>query len=271
MPATRAQATPTSASVLWAASPCPLGRVKKSSAATAPYTLTHTTRLRASAGHGFRLPTYVDLYYSDPTTIGNPNLKPESSWSYEAGLDWTPTNGRLTLTATAFRLQQKDTIDYSKQSLSTPALTFTEPYQAVNIQNLNITGAEATLRLRLTETQHLQFSYASAHSASPPPNLISEYAFNYAAQNAIFGWTGTLPGKLGHQINAHTQVNIVQKTTQTAYPLWDISLSRNTGRLRPYLRLLNLSNTGYQEIPQVPMQGRTIVAGMEFNWSSSRH
>ena len=237
----------------------------------AAYTLTHTVRLRASAGHGFRLPTYVDLYYSDPTTIGNPNLKPESSWSYEAGLDWTPANGRLTLTATAFRLQQKDAIDYSKQSLATDALTFAEPWQAVNIQNLDITGAETTLRLRLSSTQQLQFSYTAAHAASPPPNIISEYAYNYAAQNAIFGWTGQLPGAIGHQINAHTQVNIVQKTTQTAYPLWDISLARNTGRLRPYLRLLNLSNTGYQEIPDVPLQGRTIIAGTEFNWSSTRH
>jgi outer membrane cobalamin receptor len=234
----------------------------------AAYTLTHTVRLRASAGHGFRLPTYVDLYYSDPTTIGNPNLKPESSWSYEAGLDWTPADGRLTLTATGFRLQQKDTIDYSKLSLTTPALTFAEPYQAVNIQNLNITGAEATLRLRLTTTQQLQFSYTAAHAASPPPNLISEYAYNYAAQNSIFAWNGTLPGSIGHQINAHTQVNVVQRTQHTAYPLWDIALSRNTGHLRPYLRLLNLSNTGYQEIPQVPLQGRTIIAGTEFNWSS---
>ncbi len=235
------------------------------------YTLTHTVRLRASAGHGFRLPTYVDLYYSDPTTIGNPNLKPESSWSYEAGLDWTPANGRLTLTATGFRLQQKDAIDYSKQALATPALTFAEPYQAVNVQNLNITGAEATVRLRLNETQQLQFSYTAARAASPPPNLISEYAFNYAAQNALFIWTGRLPGRAGHQITAHTQVNIVQKTARTAYPLWDIGLARNAGHLRPYLRVLNLSNTGYQEIPQVPMQGRTIIAGTEFNWTRNSH
>ena len=59
----------------------------------------------------------------------------------------------------------------------------------------------------------------------------------------------------------------MQKTTQTAYPLWDIDLARNTGRVRPYLRLLNLSNTGYQEIVGVPMQGRTIMGGMELNWS----
>jgi outer membrane cobalamin receptor len=237
----------------------------------AAYTLTHTWRLRASAGHGFRLPTFVDLYYSDPTTIGNPNLKPESSWSYEAGLDWTPASGRLILTATGFRLQQKDSIDYSKQALTTPALTFAEPYQAVNIQNLNITGAETTLRLRLPSSQQLQFSYTATHAASPPPNLISLYAYNYAAQSAIFAWTGQLPGTVGHQINAHTQVAVIQRTQQTAYPLWDISLSRNTGRLRPYIRLLNLSNTGYQEIPQVSMQGRTLIAGTEFNWSRTNH
>jgi outer membrane cobalamin receptor len=232
----------------------------------AAYTLTHTTRLRASAGHGFRLPTYVDLYYADPTTIGNPNLKPESSWSYEAGIDWTPTNSRLTLTATVFRLQQKDSIDYAKTTLSTDALTFAEPWQAINIQNLNITGAEATARLRLTANQQLQLSYTAAHAASPPPNLLSEYAYNYAAQNALIRWTGNF-----HQLTAHTQINIVQKTQHTAYPLWDIAVSRNTGHLRPYLRVLNMSNTGYQEIPQVPLQGRTIMAGAEFNWSRPIH
>ena len=232
----------------------------------AGYTLTHTIRLRASTGHGFRLPTYVDLYYADPTTIGNPNLKPESSWSYEAGIEWTPTNSRLTLTAAASRLQQKDAIDYAKTIQSTLTLTASEPWQAINIQNLDITGAEATARLRLTANQQIQFSYTAAHAASPPPNLLSEYAYNYAAQNALLRWTGTF-----HQLNANTQVNIVQKTQHTAYPLWDVALSRNTGHLRPYLRALNLSNTGYQEIPQVPLQGRTIMAGAEFNWTSARH
>ena len=242
-----------------------------SPSAAGAYTLTHTLRLRASASHGFRLPTYVDLYYADPTTIGNPNLKPESSWSYEGGLDWTPNSGRLTLTSTAFRLQQKDSIDYSKLALATAALTFAEPYQAVNIQNLNLTGAESTLRLRLPGTQLLQFSYAAVRAASPPPNLLSEYAYNYAAQNAVFLWTGTLPSQLlgaaAPQITATTTVNLVQRTQHTAYPLWNITLARNTGYLRPYLRLLNLANTGYQEIPQVPLQGRTIVAGAEFSWS----
>ena len=66
-------------------------------------------------------------------------------------------------------------------------------WQAVNVPTLDITGAEACARVRLTATQQLQLSYTAAHSGNLPPNYLSEYAFNYAAQNAIFGWTGELP------------------------------------------------------------------------------
>ena len=68
-------------------------------------------KLRASGGYGFRIPTYTDLYYSDPSTLGNPNLKPESAWSSDAGADWAPS-AKLTLSATGFYSQQHDTIDY---------------------------------------------------------------------------------------------------------------------------------------------------------------
>ncbi len=230
------------------------------------FTLTNTLRLRAAVGHGFRLPTYVDLYYSDPTTIGNPNLKPESSWNYEAGLEWLAANGRFSLTATGFRLQEKDAIDYAKEEAATEMLTLAEPWQAINVPNLNLTGAEARLNIRVRATGQVRLGYTAVQAGSPPAGIISEYAYNYAAQNAVFGWTSQIPGTWGRQISAYTQVNVVQKTGRTAYPLWDAALARNTGRIRPYLRLLNLSNTGYQEIPGVPLQGRTLMGGMEWNW-----
>ncbi len=223
------------------------------------YAVASTLRLRASAGHGYRLPTYVDLYYSDPTTVGNPNLKPESSWSYEGGADWNPANGRLTLSATAFRLQQKNGIDYSKYDLA-------KPWQATNVANFAYNGAETTLSLHLPSSQLLALSYTAIQASSPPPGLISEYTFNYAAQSALLVWSGPLPSKF-HQLSIRNQLAVLQKTQKTAYPLWDFSLARNIGNIRPYVRLLNLSNTNYQEIPGVPLQGRTILAGTEFNWS----
>ncbi|MCU1320110.1 MAG: TonB-dependent receptor, partial [Edaphobacter sp.] len=143
------------------------------------------------------------------------------------------------------------------------------PWQATNVANFAYTGAEASLRLRLPASQQLQLSYTAIQASSPPPGLISEYTFNYAAQSALFAWSGPLPAKL-HQLTIQNQLAILQKTTQTPYPLWNLSLARNTGHLRPYLRLLNLSNTNYQEIPGVPLQGRTIMAGTEISWSQKR-
>lgn len=225
----------------------------------AAYSLTGTLRLRGSVGHGYRLPTYLDLYYSDPTTIGNPNLKPESSWSYEGGVDWTPASAPLTLTATGFSLHQKNGIDYSKYELS-------QPWKAVNVADFAYNGAEANLRLRLPRSQQLQLGYTAVQATSPPPGLISEYAFNYAAQSALIAWMGELPG----QIVARSQLAVIQKTAQSPYPLWDVSIARDTGHFRPYVRLLNLSDTSYQEIPGVPLQGRTIMAGAELSWSIRR-
>jgi iron complex outermembrane receptor protein len=220
----------------------------------AAYSLTGTVRLRGSVGHGYRLPTYLDLYYSDPATIGNPNLKPESSWSYEGGVDWTPASAPLTLSATGFSLQQKNGIDYSKYDLS-------KPWQAVNVANFAYNGAEASMKLRLPRSQQLQLGYTAVQAGSPPPGLISEYAFNYAVQSALIAWSAELPG----QIAARTQLAVIQKTMQSPYPLWDVALARVTGRFRPYVRAMNLTNTSYQEIPGVPVQGRTIMAGAEFN------
>src|SRR6185437_6837889 len=72
----------------------------------ASWRVTHRLKVRGNAGYGFRIPTYTDLYYSDPTTIGNADLKPESAWSGEAGLDWM--GSRWTWSATGFYSHQHD-------------------------------------------------------------------------------------------------------------------------------------------------------------------
>ena len=46
------------------------------------------------------------------------------------------------------------------------------------------------------------------------------------------------------------------------YPVWNATLTRDAWKLRPYLRLTNLSNTGYQEISGVNMPPRTIMGGV---------
>ncbi len=230
--------------------------------ASAGYFLGRGLRAHAAAGRGFRLPTYVDLYYSDPATIGNPNLKPETSASYEGGLDWIPhlqsvgSQPRLELGATGFTLRQSNAIDYSKYRP-------TAPWQATNVGKIAYSGVEATATLRIAARQQIDLGETFVHAPSPPSGLISEYAYDYASHNASFAWQAVFPRA---QLAARTQVSVVQQVARTAYPLWNVALTRTQGVVRPYVRADDLANVRYQELPAVPLPGRSVVAGITLSW-----
>ena len=230
--------------------------------ASVGFYLGHGLRAHAAAGRGFRLPTYVDLFYSDPTTIGNPTLRPETGASYEGGFDWAPNVGsvggrpRLEVKTTAFTLRQTNAIDYSKFHLA-------DRYQATNVGKLTYSGVEASATFRFSPDQQFDLGYTLVHTAPPPAGLISEYAFNYASNNASFAWQGSFPKA---QLAARTQVSVVQQVARAAYPLWTLALTRNSGFVRPYIRADDLANISYQELPQVPLPGRTLAAGITLTW-----
>lgn len=220
------------------------------------YRLTDAVKLRGSVGYGFRIPTYTDLYYSDPTTIGNPNLKPESAWSSEAGVDWSPGT-RWTFSATGFYSRQHDTIDYVRASAA-------QRWQATNLSGLRFTGAEASAKVELTRNQELQLDWTNLYGAQQALHgLQSEYIFNYPVENAHMLWTMNVHNRL----RVRNSLQVAQRYQQTPYPVWDLAFEYDAGqrqKWRPYLRLANLSNTGYQEIEGVAMPGRSITGGVTY-------
>jgi len=66
-------------------------------------------RLRAAAGRGFRTPTISET--SDPF-LGNPNLSPEVTWSYEVGADIALAGGEAAVSMTWFFQDFRDLIQY---------------------------------------------------------------------------------------------------------------------------------------------------------------
>lgn len=214
--------------------------------------LAHSIKLRAGGGYGFRIPTYTDLYYSDPTTIGNPNLKPESAWSGESGMDWAPAQ-RFTVSATGFYSRQHNAIDYVRANP-------TAKWQAENLSGLRFTGVEASTTWRPSQQHTVQISWTSLFGAqSALHGLQSEYIFNYPVHNihAMWDWA------IGRGIVLTNMLQIAQRYQQTAYPVWDASLVRSRGIVEPYVRVSNAGNTGYQEIAGIPMPGRSIVGGLQ--------
>ena len=236
------------------------GRTELAPTAAGAIWLGGAWRLRASVSRAFRLPTYTDLYYSDPANLGNPLLKPESAWDYEAGLEWRPA-GRFTAQVTVFQRRDHDDIDYVK-----PATAPADPWQATNVPYLAFTGAEATVGWRISSSQLVQLGYTGLHgSTQAPPGLISKYVFNYPSHNAVASWSG----QFRKLFTARTRLGITQRVSQAPYAVWDIAVSRASGRIRPYLQVSNVTNTGYQEIPGVVMPGRSFAAGAEWVWTAA--
>ena len=221
--------------------------------------LTDAIKLRASGGDGFRIPTYTDLYYSDPSTNGNPNLKPESAWSGEGGVDWAPSS-RFSLSATGFYNRQHDTIDYVRSS-------HTSKWNATNLSGLRFLGVESSMTWAPIKAQTIRIAWTGLAGAQGSLHgLQSEYALNYPVENIHANWEVLLK----HNIAVTSAVEIAKPYQQAGiaawnaspYPVWTANLTHDSGRVRPYLRLGNLSNTGYQEINGVAMPGRSISGGV---------
>jgi iron complex outermembrane receptor protein len=209
-------------------------------------------KMRAAVTRAFRLPSFTDLYYSDPANLGNPNLKPESAMTYEAGVDAYFTS-KLHAGATVFQRRDTNLIDYVRANAN-------QPYQAENFDKLRFTGVETSVVYDLRTDQHFSVSFGGLQGINQSPELLqSKYALFYPVQNGILEWRGNVFGK----VVARTRIGVVNRISQNPYAIWDASAGYTAGRVRPYLQLTNLMNADYQEIQGVVMPGRGIIGGLE--------
>lgn len=95
------------------------------------YRFTENLRARASAGTAFKAPTFNDLYFPPSFFFsGNPNLEPERSRSFEAGLDYSV--GRHRLSANYFQNRIRDIIVVDPTTFAT----------VINLDRARIRGVE---------------------------------------------------------------------------------------------------------------------------------
>ncbi|HVW87108.1 MAG TPA: TonB-dependent receptor [Bryobacteraceae bacterium] len=231
------------------------GQVATSPSLSGAAWLSSRFKLRASASRAFRLPSFTDLYYSDPANIGNPNLKPESATSYEAGLDaYFRTN--LHAAVTVFQRRDSDVIDYVRADQNSP-------WQATNFDKLHFTGVEASVVYEPRAGQRITGSFSALRGIDASGSvLLSKYTFNYPVRDAVVEWTGEIAGR----VVARTRVGVVDRLARSPYAVWDASAGYSRGPVRPFLQLTNITSTVYEEIPAVPLPKRGVLGGLEIVW-----
>lgn len=220
------------------------------------------TRLRGSWGTGFRAPSIQELYFPN---FGNPDLDPEKSRSWEGGVQQQILGDRLHLDVAYFRIDFRDLIQRGPTTIG-------------NIGKARTQGVESSLKIRLrsTLTARVNYTYLDAKELSnntrlpfrprgqgnvgllftPTVNLIINLDINMASSQAIPVDFALPDGSVLHgRSPGYTRVDL-----SGTYHLFGLSMGIHETRL--FIRVKNLLDREYQEVPGFPAPGINFLAGL---------
>jgi iron complex outermembrane receptor protein len=226
------------------------------------FQLNEQNRLYANLAKSNRIPTYTELFYVDPSNVGNPDLKPEYANSAELG--WFK-NGKLYLEGNVFYRQTYNMIDWVRDSSA--IVPNPNKWKPVNIAEVRFYGLEATVRKTFVypaafKPNFLDLSYTYIQATHVfDSNVESRYAYSNLRHQLI--------AKFSFQFSKFgcLQVNyrFIQRVSNPAYQLVDLKLiSGNLKGFNLFVEANNLTNTNYVEAGFVQMPGRWFKVGMNY-------
>lgn len=217
------------------------------------YLVNNGLRLRTAYGTAVKNPTFSERFGFYTNFIGNPNLEPEESVSWELGID--KQMGELALSATLFDAELENEIDGFVYDPATFA------YTSGNKEGLSQRrGVELTASVAMSDSLAINaaYTYTDSTEADTAGNYTDEVrrARHMGSLNLAWQAMDNL------QINTNAQYNGSQ--TDVYFPPWPtpaqtvtlddytlVNINANysaSDRLDIYLRLDNLLDDDYEEV-----------------------
>lgn len=210
-------------------------------------------RMYASVGKSFRVPTYTELYYSDPTTLGNANLKPEEAWTYEIGSVWTGES--FSCSASYFFRHGFNLIDFTRTSA-------TALWAANNISTANTNGIDLGLTIPLSRiaplVDELRLTYTYADVDFATDGGTSRYVLDNLRHHAV----GTLMLAWTETVYESITARYENRLGYTPKTLVDTRLGWRHSSIEFYGEVSNLFNESVIDIAGTPLAGRWARAGI---------
>ena len=219
--------------------------------AEAIYQLTEAIRLRGAVGTAVKNPTFTERFGFYTNFIGNPNLIPEESTSWELGADQLIMGGALTLSLTIFEAELENEIDGFVYDPATFAYTS---------NNINGTserkGAELSAVGNISESMSLAAAYT--YTDSTGDDAVREVRRPRHIASLNLGW------QAAHNLHLNTNIQFTGEQTDVYFPpfpepsqvvalsnhtLVNINLNYSaTEKFEMYLKLENALNENYEEV-----------------------
>ena len=217
------------------------------------FKLTDKAAFNFGISKSMRVPSFTELYYSDPTTIGNPDLAAERAWSYQAGFEYKEQDFSSGLVF--FVRREREMIDWVRSDPS-------QKWQARNFTRDDVFGVECSLSRKINRLLSVDANYAYTDKSIDNQGYLYKYGPNYARHlvNTIFN----LHLPFGRQ---EIGFQYKQRPGRRGWLLMNAGLNYDLNKnSKIFLNSTNILNVEYQDIAGIPQPGRYIEAGFRLEW-----
>ena len=238
------------------------------------------TTLKASAGAGIKEPDFFQSFGASSFAKGNPDLRPESSRTYDVGVEQRLAGDRLSIDATFFHHDYRDQIAYHVVDPSPD--NFQATY--INLGKERARGVELSVEAAPWRRFHLGGQYTWLDGKV----LVSSSDFDpvYAAGQSLLRrprnegslWLRAEVGRLALGANlvmvgerADSDFLGLGLGQNAAYSRVDARARLRLGKgLEAFVASENLFDSQYQEVLGYPALGRSVRAGLRLRSGGSR-
>ena len=243
------------------------------------------TRLRASYGLGIKEPTFVQSFEDDPCFPGNPNLRPERSATFDAGIEQGLDSGRVKVSLTYFHNDFRDMVSFSEDFTPTLACPFgTGTF--FNTDKARAFGADSSIEAALTTWLTVMGNYTyddtkvlvAPNAALIDPTLepghrllhrplhSANMIFNARLRRMNWNLAGTYLGRA--QDSDFLGLGI---SSNPSWVRWDLATSVPVRYgFSATARLENLFDRHYQYAVGYPALGFNFRLGLKYVWGGER-
>ncbi|MFC1658398.1 TonB-dependent receptor plug domain-containing protein [Candidatus Omnitrophota bacterium] len=224
-----------------------------SGSAVLSYLFSQHQRLSLGVSQSVRAPTFTEIYYIDPLTIGNINLLPEEWLTYELAYNYK--NNQLDTGLAIFFRQEDDLINWVKKK---PA----ELWQARNILEADCFGIEAHFMQRFNSCLRGRLTYAFIDKHLKERGWLYKYGPSYASH--IFKSLLEFDLSL---FSTSMELEYKKRPRRNGWFLLNLSVWRKLNKhTRVFFKIGNLLNVEYQDIEGIPSPGSWAEAGIRLEW-----
>jgi iron complex outermembrane receptor protein len=220
------------------------------------YKVSNVVRIYGDFGYTYRVPTFTEMYYVGPTTIGNEDLEPESALAEEIGIKIVGT--RINFDFAVFNRRSDNLIDWTKDNED-------DKWETRNFSDVKTNGIETSINynfnlLKYNQNLHIDYTYINDDILDNDVEF-TQYSLNSLKHQFNAG--------LNFQVTPIFTENIsfryVERTDGESYNVVDASIIANLKNGMQFSCVANnIFNTAYTETNQVPMPKGNVMFGFKY-------